>query len=111
VVIPLQAVNRWVPLPAKPEAAGEAPALTLDEMAAAAVVADAAKFNADTTTREAASAIPLLVQNRVPGYDPSLSDKELYQLDVAQRPDEVWFGLGWPCDVNGWLTSLVAAGF
>lgn len=101
-VIPLQRVNKWLANGSQEPAAGAewqaderqpttaAPELTLEEQAVREVLEDAARFKGEMTTagRQPTAAIPLLLQNRVPGFDKAKSDEELYKLDVAMRPSE-----------------------
>lgn len=113
LVIPLQRVNHWAteagkantaaaPAPPAEAAAAAASAAsasaaaappadeTLDQRAVRELLADAARFGgAGGEDRPSQlEAIPLLLQNRVPGYDKAMGEDELYRIDVALRPEQ-----------------------
>eukprot|EP00041_Stephanoeca_diplocostata_P032424 m.1037950 g.1037950 ORF g.1037950 m.1037950 type:complete len:469 (+) comp24146_c1_seq8:217-1623(+) len=62
--------------------------LSLEERAVAALQNEAEKLLSNDPSKDQIDAIPILMQNRVPGYDDAVDDKEKYKRDVALRPDE-----------------------
>jgi len=61
--------------------------LSLEERAIKALNDNASKFGKEEEEEETL-AVPLLMQNRVPGHDDLGDEKEQYLNDVASRPDE-----------------------
>eukprot|EP00039_Didymoeca_costata_P020234 m.340556 g.340556 ORF g.340556 m.340556 type:complete len:487 (+) comp19376_c0_seq1:162-1622(+) len=69
---------------AKPENEKKTEELSLDQQAVNALIEEASGEKKDGPQK----VIPILMQNRVPGYDEALDDKEKYMLDMLRRPDE-----------------------
>eukprot|EP00035_Acanthoeca_spectabilis_P031415 m.14042 g.14042 ORF g.14042 m.14042 type:complete len:511 (-) comp4740_c0_seq1:2211-3743(-) len=59
---------------------------TLEDRAIAALKQDAVEL--ELGIEKEAKVVPLLMQNRVPGYDEAKDDKERYLVDISLRPDE-----------------------